>query len=568
MEKPALRSLSREFSRVSAPASVVALYCALSAITRGVFQGDTPYYIGSILTYAGGRDLAFWDFGHLLWRPAVWALVHAIHPFLSSTNAMFLASAAMAGINWMAGLGSVLLFASLVKRFASVGPTILATAALIMSQAFLNYIHSGTPYIPGLFFLLLGLNLATSRSSRTDWANSLACGLAFAAASLLWLPYIFALPASVLLPVITAGLNRERCLYVLRAGVVAGTMSAVTYGIVALRLGLSSAAEFRLWFDLASHSIDHIRGFPRATFGFVRSWFEMNNYGTELRRFFIHDPYASVRLVSLLSTGMLKILVTYLFLGAIVFKLLRGSPLERRMLFFATLIFVPVFSFGVCWQGGDMERYLGVLPVLLMAGACAMSCRPSPHLRVLGIVFLSALTITNLTRDLRWVRNAEDRELAARLTVLDSVPENSYIVLFPADPLFELIAFKSIDPNSKAKHLTARSVADIGTSHVIEWREIFASNSLAAWEQNRQVWICRGMLDDVPARRWGWIEGIDPLVSWQEISDFFRHLQTSHNRGEFVQLLPTQTNIAVLQQFVPQLNRSDCARRSQAVVGR
>jgi hypothetical protein len=554
MEKPALRRLSREFSRVSAAASVVALYCVLSAITRGVFQGDTPYYIGSVLTYAGGRDLAFWDFGHLLWRPSVWAVVHAIHPFLSSMNTMFLTSAAMTGINWMAGLGSVLFLASLVRKFASVGPTILAISALIVSQAFLNYIHSGTPYIPGLFFLLLGLNLATSRlkSNRASWVNAMACGLAFAAAALFWLPYIFALPASLMLPVIIRGPNRERCRYVLRAGIAAGTIGAVTYGIVALRLGLSSAAEFRLWFDLASHSIDHIRGFPRATFGFVRSWFEMNSYGTELRRFFIHDPYAQVRLVSLLSTGMLKILVTYLFLGAIVFKLLRGSPLERRMLFFATLVFVPVFSFGVYWQGGDMERYLGVLPVLLMAGSCAMSCRPSPHLRVLGIVFLSALAITNLPHDLRWVRNAEDRELAARLTVLDSVPENSYIVLFPADPLFDLIAFKSIDPDRKATHLTARSVADIGTSQVIEWREIFASNTLAAWGKNGQVWICRGMFDDVPERRWGWIEGIDPLVSWQEISEFFRHLQISESRGDFVQLLPTQTNIAVLQQFAPQ----------------
>jgi hypothetical protein len=533
---------------------VVALYCLVTAVTRGVFQGDTPYYIGSVLTYSGGRDFAFWDFGHLLWRPSIWALVHAIHPFLSSINTMLLTSALMSVINWMAGLGSVLLLTRLVKRFASPGPTILATSTLIVSQAFLNYIHSGTPYVPGLFFLLLGLNLAASRlqSNGTDWANATACGLAFAAAALFWLPYIFALPASFLLPLITGGLNRERCLYVLRAVLAAGAIGAVTYGIVALKLGLSSAAEFRLWFDLASHSIDHIRGFPRATFGFVRSWFEMNSYGIELRRFFIHDPYARVRLVSLLSTAMLKILLTYLLLGTIVFKLLRGSPLERRMLLLATLVFVPVFSFGVYWQGGDMERYLAVLPVLLMAGSCAMSCRPSPHLKVLGIIFVSALTLTNLTHDLRWVRNAEDRELAARLTVLDSIPENSYIVLFPADPLFELIAFQSIDPNRKAQHLTARSVADIGTSHVIEWREIFASNSLTAWKKNREVWICRGILDDVPERRWGWIEGIDPLISWQAISEFFRHLQMSERRGDFVQLLPTQTNMAVLQQFVTQ----------------
>lgn len=154
-------------------------------------------------------------------------------------------------------------------------------------------------------------------------------------------------------------------------------MSAVigfgAYGLIALKLGLRSSSDLRTWFTAASHSIDHIGGLPRAAFGFVRSWIEMGNVGTAFRRFLLHDSYAPVSLVSLLFDGTWKLLLTYLFLGAIGLKLLVDSAHQRRMLLFLMLAFVPVFGFGIKWQGGDMERYLGSFPALLLAGACAVN---------------------------------------------------------------------------------------------------------------------------------------------------------------------------------------------------
>jgi hypothetical protein len=527
-------------------------YVVLTAITREVLQGDTPYYIRSILDHSGHRNFAFWDFGHLLWRPAIWTLLQVIHRILPSVNSISLLFWIMVSVNWMAGLGCVLLVARVVRRFASSSLAVLAASTLTVSQVFLNYLHTGTAYVQGLFFLLLGLDLATSKpkSSQTSWRESSAFGAVLAMAVLLWLPYIFALPALFLFPIVINGFSRESSLYTLRAIIVNAVIGLGTYSLVAIKLGLSSVAEIQAWFTWASHSINHIGGLPRAAFGFVRSWFEMGNVGTEFRRFLLHDPYAPVSLVSLLFAGTWKLVLTYLFLGAIVLKLLRGSAQDRRILLFLLLAFLPVFGFGVKWQGGDMERYIAAFPALLLAGACAMNSRPPIILRVLCVAFLSALIIVNLSHDLRWVRNAQERELAGRFDALGPIPESSYIVVFSADPLYSFLVFNSINPHSHGKSMIVSWVVEIGTSHVTEWRQAFASNSLSAWQNGKEVWICRGFLDDVPESRWGWVEGTDPLVSWQDIPAFFRRLQISEIRGDFVQLPPTQANIELLQGFV------------------
>ena len=532
---------------------ILGIYVVLTALTREVFYGDTPYYILSIINYSGGRDFLFWDFGHLLWRPAIWVLLRAIHQLIPSGNVIALLFWIMVSLNWMAGLGCVLLVARVARRFVSAPLAVLAALTLAVSQVFLNYLHTGLTYVPGLFFLLLGLDLATSKpkSAQTFWRESSAFGAALAVAVLLWLPYIFALPALFLFPITINGFKRESILYVLRAILVTAVIGLGTYSLVAIKLGLSSAADIQVWFAAASHSIDHIGGLPRATFGFVRSWFEMGNVGTEFRRFLLHDPYAPVSLVSLLFAGTWKLILTYLFFGAIGLKLLLGSAQHRRILVFLLLAFLPVFGFGIKWQGGDMERYIAAFPALLLAGACAMNSRPPTILKILGVAFLSALIVVNLSHDLRGVQDAQDRALSARLDALGPIPENSYVVFFPADPLSSFILSGSIMPPGHSRPLMSSSVITIGSSHVKEWQQDFASKSLKSWRNGKEVWLCRGLLDEAPESKWGWVEGADPLVSWKDIQVFFRRLQTSEIRGDFVQIPPTQANIQLLQGFAP-----------------
>jgi hypothetical protein len=552
------RHSTLESERLSAPLSKSLIwftggfYVVLTALTREVNQGDTPWYALSILNYAGGRDFLFWDFGHLVWRPGIWALLQVVHRFMPSANSISLLFGLMLSVNWIAGLGCVLLTAQVTRKFVSVPLAFLTASALSLSQVFLNYLHTGTAYVPGLFFLFLGLDLAasTNKAAQPLWRDSCVFGAALAIAVLLWLPLIFALPGLFLFPVVVNGFRRESTLYTLKAILFAAILGIGTYCLAASKLELYSVAEIRGWFISASHSIDHLGGLPRAAFGFVRSWLELGSVGIEFRRFLLHDPYAPVSLLSVLFAGTWMLFLTYLFLGAIVWKLLRGSPQDRRILLFLLLVGLPVFGFGIKWQGGDMERYVAAFPALLLAGACAMNSRPPTVLKILGITFLSALTIVNLSHDLRWVRNAEDRELMARLNSLGSLPESSYIVLFPADRLFGIISPSPTAPQGRANHAIASWIVTIGSSHVTEWRQTFAANSLMTWKNGKQVWICRGFLDGVPQRRWGWVEGIDPLVSWKDIYNFFAKLQISETRGDFVQIPPTQANIEQLQGFL------------------
>lgn len=163
-------------ARLSKPAIVflIGLYIILTLLTREVFQGDTPYYISSILDHSGTRDFAFWDFGHLMWRPANWVLLQVIHGFFPSANSASVLFSIMFVLNWMAGLGCVLLVARVARRFASSSLAILASATLAVSQVFLNYLHTGTAYVPGLFFLLLGLDFVSSHSRKTRGEKALA----------------------------------------------------------------------------------------------------------------------------------------------------------------------------------------------------------------------------------------------------------------------------------------------------------------------------------------------------------------------------------------------------------
>ena len=540
-------------ARLSKPAIVflIGLYIILTLLTREVFQGDTPYYISSILDHSGTRDFAFWDFGHLMWRPANWVLLQVIHGFFPSANSASVLFSIMVVLNWMAGLGCVLLVARVARRFASSSLAILASATLAVSQVFLNYLHTGTAYVPGLFFLLLGLDFVSSHSRKNAWRESIGAGISLAVAVLLWFPYVFALPAAFLFPIIHSGFKKQNFHFTVRTLIVSSVIGFGAYGLVAAKLRLRSTADLQLWFTAASHSIDHIGGLPRAAFGFVRSWIEMGNVGTEFRRFLLHDPYAPVSLISLIFVGTWKLLLTYLLLGAIGFKLLVGSGQERRMLLFLMCAFVPVFSFGIKWQGGDMERYLGAFPALLLAGAFAMKARPPAILKVLGIAFLGSLIVVNLPTDLRWVRDAQERGMMARLDALGTIPENSYIVFFPADPLAGFISSGSVIHPPRSLSLSTGWVITIGSSHVKKWQRDFASRSLNAWKNGREVWICRGLLDKVPENRWGWVEGAEPSVPWKDIHAFFSQVETSELRGDFVQVPPTRDNIRLLERMVP-----------------
>jgi hypothetical protein len=102
--------------------------------------------------------------------------------------------------------------------------------------------------------------------------------------------------------------------------------------------------------------------------------------------------------------------------------------------------------------------------------------------------------------------------------------------------------------NSANGHpLIAGAVVKIGSSRAGEWRRDFASTALTTWNDGKAVWIFRGLLDPIPQKKWGWVEGAEPLVRWKDFREFFMQLETSAVHGEFVQLPPTPSNLKRLR---------------------
>lgn len=78
------------------------------------------------------------------------------------------------------------------------------------------------------------------------------------------------------------------------------------------------------------------------------------------------DPYNPVPLGDLLRFSLWKLALFYAALAALVVQLAR-SPMGRRALALLAVCGAPVLGFAVFWQGGDIERYLPLYPMLFLA---------------------------------------------------------------------------------------------------------------------------------------------------------------------------------------------------------
>ncbi|HJZ69838.1 MAG TPA: hypothetical protein VKF81_17060 [Blastocatellia bacterium] len=533
---------------------VAGTYVLATLVTAPFFMGDTIGYADYIVR----RD--FSDFGHFGWYLLGWLASELMMPL----TRLFVGQAPTLNvtltliiINWLAGLMSVLLMRSLTSHITRrEWAANLATLALIVSLAFLDLTQSGSSYIPGMSLLLLAIHIQVTRNDDPrSVKRSILAGLSLAGALAVWFTYIFAIPAAIAAPMILHGFNKQRIRFALQTGATITVVTMLLFGIGSYTQGVRTVTGLREWVSRAAHGAHGISGFARAAFGAGHSFIDTGNDGPMVKAYLTKDQYNPVSLTDLVRASLWKLALFYLFLSAVFFNLLRSAQGRRIFVLFAATA-VPVVGFAIFWQGGAIERYLLLYPVLFVALAYSLaSDRSIRVLKYVCLTFVATMAVSNLMVLAKPVQARREQAVIRRLKELQPLLKRQSLVvtLNQTDEVWALQWTFPFNPINASESLNTYHLIEPLTDQVLSWREDFASEVLSVWEDGGDAWISTRMLSERPLRDWNWIERADPNVSWKDINAFFSRIQTGNVVGGedgFWLLLPSEQNRSLLKRIV------------------
>lgn len=534
-----------------APAIVLTVYGLLLALTASMDLGDTRDYANSIAARFAGRDLYFWESGHLLWRPLGYLLVLAadpLHPGVAQVARFQSAMHALTAVNIAMGGVALLSFLAFQRRLGvRVVSAVGATIVLALTCAFLNFAQSGSSYIPAFAMLLVALwALASSGSPAHVGAVS---GVAFSASVLLWLPMVFVVPVAALSQLILRGDDRDRRFAAALACLLSGAIVLAAYTGVAAIEGLRSPALFRAWMVEASHGIRDSGGVARAAIGLARSSLSTEQLGIVAKRFLLGDPFAPATFADVVRAGLSRVLVFYAALTLLLVAL--AWYRQWRVLGFLALTAIPVLAFAISWEAGDSERYLALFPALFLATGVMLSQLPVRRGALCTAALIAMFAALNL-RD--YSRTTAAQTCAALARQMQSVPgiggRPPLVATMTAD---ELTTIRGRCPDASVLDSPdAPQLYGIFAPHVadaVQWRRSFAQRALAAWGNGQRVWISIGLLRPSPPAEWHWAEGEDRRVHWRDFPAFFRRLTLCDRCGgsrSFVEVIASPGDVALL----------------------
>ena len=536
------------------------VYLVATFATASYFMGDTVDYADSIAAQDTGRNYFFWEFGHLIWRPFGYLALLVFRPLLAylvGADTRLQAVLVLMVLSWLCGLVSVLsLYWILARLCRKRWVVIITTVGFVFALSFLNYFHSGAPYVPGLSLILVSLCILTSikPDEPISLRRSIVAALALAAAVCTWFPYVVVTPAVVLSPGFLYGFDRQRFKVALQTLFIAGLLTFVVYLGVVWHIGVRSTGEFKAWLQLTSGDAAATpnKGITKSIFGFARAFVSMENEGLLFKRFLLHDPFNPVSFFDLVKLSLWKIAAFYLFLLATILSLLTFSK-GRRVLALLAVAGIPALGFAVYWQGGDPERYLALYPFIFLAVGVSLDEARNPVLRYIILLFLIGASVFNLAV-LASPRLKRQQELsAARVSdLLPRLKPNSRMIT--ANWQDDLINFNRtfpFNPVNQNQDVHIASVVTPGASDVAQWRDGFLKGAELAWDAGGDVWISRRLLVSQPKAEWNWVEGDNPNVSWTDLYKLFSQLEVGESVGGedgFVLLLPSEQNKEILRE--------------------
>jgi hypothetical protein len=533
---------------------ILATYAGLRVATASTYAGDTRDYANSIVARFGDRDLYFWEFGHLLWRPVGYAAVFVarLTPGGEQASSFPLTVRLLVDMSVVAGALTLIAFLAWLKRLGVAWmPAVVATLAMGLSCTLLNYAQTGTAYIPALSLLCVALWSVARADDIAPGRISLLGVAAISLSVLLWLPMIFVVPAVVLSPLVLRGDTPTRRHVTGMTFALAALFIECAYGAVVLVKGLHSFPALTSWVASASHGIHDSGGLSRAIVGFARSVLSTDQLGLVAKRHMLGDPYNPASLGDVVRGGLYRLVVFYGAIAAIIILLVRTSRGRRALIEFA-LFAAPVLVMAVAWQGGDLERYLPLFPALFMLLAVALAAIPPAAQRVAAAGVVVALCVLNIPDFDRGKTTRVCAEVARRLAFVPADTTHPPLVVTPlnSDEVTQARGLcASVAQLEDAKRLRVVGLITPHEKLARLWRTVFATDVTKAWSAGSRVWLSTRAYATRPASDWGWAEGDDPSVHWRDLSAFLGRLDRARSRGngdEFVEILPTSANLRIL----------------------
>jgi hypothetical protein len=253
----------------------------------------------------------------------------------------------------------------------------------------------------------------------------------------------------------------------------------------------------------------------------------------------------------LLRLSLWKVALFYLFIAALAISLVRWSQ-NWRILALLIINGLPIIGLAVFWQGGDIERYLGLYPVIFLSlGASLSSDRSIWWLKYLLLFWIAALVLTDTVGMAKFTLNREQEKTAVRAAALQPVLNDKsrvFAVTFQDDFVNFNRSFP-FHPVNRHKFNPFAIIA-VGTTQAPVWRQDFLTKVEEAWNEGGDVWVSKRAYSQRPLADWNWVEGDDNSVSWADVYNFFSKLEFEQSVGGddgFVLLTPSVRNRAVLR---------------------
>lgn len=518
----------------------IALFLLVALATRPYFYADTFEYAQCIVAQEEGKSSPqFFEASHLIWRPLGLAVHSGLAPVLTARldlDRLAQVSLSLILISVVLTLIGIVYFYRLLRLLPIPESSVQVMALLfVASQCVMNFSRTGTSYMAGISTLIVGLYYVFTAAQSLPTARRLILpGLLLALAPLLWVPYLLALPAAVLVFPFVNGWTRKNIMASLKLSMIVGMAAAILLLPTAAYLRLTPMG-FVNWM-LHPGQIRYNAGPLRTFFGLPKLLFYLGDDGLYVKRFLYHDPYNPVSVATLLSLGLWKIALFYVSL-VLAFFTIWHTKATRKYLLFITAGIIPTIVLSLQWDGAALERHMPLEPFLFVAFALGFAYGSKYVRSLLLVVSLVALL---LNAGAMWYATAATTEgrVAAQIgEIWPRLNEHSMVTVLNIQD--GLVLFQRIHPlhtYNQSNHLRPYPLMGSIEDSMRFWLPRFERTEQECWSEQGAVWVNKSLLAASPGATDYWIENETSGISWRSISSYFRSQHYSDSTEHFLLL--------------------------------